>query len=397
VSLPTVLKVVEVATATDIGLVRDHNEDRALANPGLLAVADGMGGAQAGEVAAQIAIDHLDRLGGPETGASLVSAIEQANEAIVEQSSADPDKSGMGTTITAISPQDGHLRVAHVGDSRAYLWRDAELRQLTSDHSVVAELVRQGKITEEEAESHPHRNVITRALGADARVSVDSADQVGKDGDVVLICSDGLSAQVSDDAIAAVMAAESDLQKAARVLVEQANAAGGIDNVTVVLGRIETAEGESATTATAEIPAIVQEKPKRRTRLSPVALSVAVLLALAIGGTAWLWSRAFTVQEQDGLVVVKRGIPLSVGGLPPQVTWQETGVDAAAVDAVEPASLSDSARGRGEAVLLATRLTWQYGFGEAPIIPTPPPAEPEPAATPDPPPATPNPAAASTP
>jgi hypothetical protein len=120
--------------------------------------------------------------------------------------------------------------------------------------------------------------------------------------------------------------------------------------------------------------------------LSPVALSIAVLLALAVGGTAWLWSRAFTVQDEDGQVVVKRGIPLSVGGIPPQVTWQETGVEAARVNAVEPASLSDSARGRGEAVLLATRLAWQYGFGEAPIIPAPPRTAPEPAASPDPPP-----------
>jgi protein phosphatase len=386
VSLPTVLKVVEVASATDIGRVRDHNEDRALAGPGLLAVADGMGGAQAGEVAAQIAIDHLEGLASPTDGAAVVQAIEQANDAIVAAAASDPDKSGMGTTITAVSPQHGHLRVAHVGDSRAYLWRGGELRQLTSDHSVVAELVRQGKITEEEAEHHPHRNVITRALGADARVSVDSADQAGMDGDVVLICSDGLCGQVGDEAIAAVMRSESDLQRVAKILVEQANAAGGIDNVTVVLGRIETAEGEEPVAATAELPAIEAKAPKRRSRLSPVALSVAVLLVLAIGGTAWLWSRAFTVEEDDGLVVVKRGIPLSIGGLPPQITWQETGVDAAPVNAVEPASLGDSARGRGEAVLLATRITWQYGFGDAPIIPTPPAAQPAPAAAPDAPP-----------
>ncbi|MDH3724447.1 MAG: Stp1/IreP family PP2C-type Ser/Thr phosphatase [Thermoleophilia bacterium] len=382
-NLPTVLKVVEVASATDIGRVRDHNEDRALATPSLLAVADGMGGAQAGEVAAQIAIDHLDRLGKPADGAAVVEAIEEANEAIIEASASDPDKSGMGTTITAISPQDGHLRVAHVGDSRAYLWRDEALRQLTSDHSVVAELVRQGKITAEEAEDHPHRNVITRALGADARVAVDSGDQAGRDGDIVLICSDGLSAQVSDEAIAAVMRSEDDLQSVARILVEQANAAGGIDNVTVVLARLEMTEGEALASTTAELPAAGADKPRSRPRLSPVALSIAVLLALAIGGTAWLWSRAFMVQDGDGQVVVKRGIPLSVGGIPPRVTWQETGVDAARVNAVEPASLSDSARGRGEAVLLATRLAWQYGIGEAPIIPEPPRVDPAPVPPPD--------------
>jgi protein phosphatase len=382
VSLQTVLKLVEVASATDVGQVRDHNEDRSLASPSLLAVADGMGGAQAGEVAAQIAIDHLDRLQTPSDGAAVVTAIEEANRAIAQASASDPEKSGMGTTITAISPHDGHLRVAHVGDSRAYLWRGGNLRRLTNDHSVVADLVRQGKITEEEAESHPHRNVITRALGAEARVAVDTSDEPVEDGDVVLICSDGLSGQVGDEAIAAVMRSEDDLDAVARTLVEQANAAGGIDNVTVVLARVAVAEGEAPASSTAELPAARAPSSGRKSRLSPVALGIAVLLALAVGGTAWLWSRAFTVQAADGEVVVKRGIPLSIGGFPPQATWQQTGVDASAVDAVEPASLSDSARGRGEAVLLATRLTWQYGIGEAPIIPAPPRTGPEPASAP---------------
>jgi serine/threonine protein phosphatase PrpC len=342
-------------------------------------VADGMGGAQAGEVAAQITIDHLRGVDRDGDGADVVAAIEQANRAIVAAAADDPDKSGMGTTVTALRLQDGALQIAHVGDSRAYLWRDGRLRQLTSDHSVVAELVRRGRISAEEAESHPHRNVITRALGADARVEVDSVDRAGRDGDVVLLCSDGLSGQVDDEAIAAVMRTEPDLTAAAAVLVEQANAAGGVDNVTVILARL----GAGAQ-ATSEIPiSRTDEAPARRRglRLSPPALAAAVLLALAIGATAWVWSRSFTVQANDGEVVVKRGIAPQIGSFPPQVTWQATGLDAAAVDEVEPASLTGSTRGRGEAVLLATRLVWQYGIPEAPAIalpvrPTPRPAPP---------------------
>ena len=367
------LKVVEIAAASDTGKVRDHNEDRALARAGVLAVADGMGGAKAGEVAAQIAIDRLDRLGARVDGPEVIDAIERANEEIVAAAASDPDKSGMGTTITVVSPHDGHLRVAHVGDSRAYLWRDGHLRRLTNDHSVVAELVRQGTITEEEAESHPHRNVITRALGAEASVSVDSADQPAQSGDVILVCSDGLTGQVRDTEIAEVMRVAPDLETVASQLVERANDAGGIDNVTVVLGRLDETGEDAPAASTAEMPAA--RAPRRGSRVSPVALAIAVLLALAVGGTAWLWSRSFTVQEVDGEVAIERGIPLPLG-IGGQRVWQRTGVPAEAVNEVEPASLGDTALGRGEAVLLAARLVWEHGVPDVPTIARP---EPTPA------------------
>ncbi len=163
------LALVEVAQLSDTGRVRHHNEDRSVATPDLLAVADGMGGAKAGEVAAQVAVEAVAALG-PEAGADEVrTALENANRAIRRMARDDPDKSGMGTTMTAAMLRDGRLDVVHVGDSRAYLWRGSTLSQITEDHSVVAELVRRGSITAEEAEIHPHRNVITRALGRRGR------------------------------------------------------------------------------------------------------------------------------------------------------------------------------------------------------------------------------------
>lgn len=385
--MPPALRVVEIAEATDVGTVRDHNEDRALVRPSLLAVADGMGGAQAGEVAAQMAVDHLGALDASDPEA-VIDAIEHANRAIVAAADSDPNKSGMGTTVTALSTEGETLSIAHVGDSRAYLWRDGRLRQLTADHSVVAELVRQGKISAEEAEVHPHRNVITRALGADREVAVDSYDQVAKEGDVVLLCSDGLSGQVPDDAIASVLSHEPRLDRVATTLVNQANAAGGIDNVTVLLARLGSGPAAAMADVTQEFPTATSEKT-RPSLLTPLALTVVVLAALVIGTTGWLWSRTFTVNENDGQVVVQRGLPVFT----PQSVWQETGLDAAIVREAEPQALGDSALGRGEAVLLATRLVWQYGVPDAPRIQPPRPPSPgvleDPQSPPPPPPASP--------
>src|SRR4029079_18930266 len=220
------LALVEVAPLSDTGRIRHHNEDRALASPRVLVVADGMGGAKAGEVAAQMAVDAVKRLVGPVREGDVRGAVERANRAIRRVASDDPDKSGMGTTLTAAMLDDGRLDVVHVGDSRAYLWRDGTLRQVTEDHSVVAELVRRGSITREEAETHPHRNVITRALGAEDGVDADVVHVDLEDGDVILLCSDGLSSYVPEAAIAEVLAGSPALDAAAKGLVHLANAAG---------------------------------------------------------------------------------------------------------------------------------------------------------------------------
>jgi protein phosphatase len=233
------LKPVELSARSDVGRVRAHNEDRYLAAPPLLAVADGMGGAQAGEVAAGVAVEHLEGLGPEPSPHALRAAIVEANEAIRRMAAEDPERAGMGTTVTAALLGDGgRLELMHVGDSRAYLLRAGELRQLTEDHSVVAELVRRGSIAPEEAEVHPQRNVITRALGAEDGVEVDRTEVSLEPGDVIVLCTDGLCGYVSDEVIRRRLTESATLEDAAAALVEDANAAGGVDNVTVILARV---------------------------------------------------------------------------------------------------------------------------------------------------------------
>jgi serine/threonine protein phosphatase PrpC len=233
------LRHLELSVRSDTGRVRAHNEDRYLVSPPLLAVADGMGGAQAGEVAAEVAVEHLQALERPLAAARLRTAIEEANELIRRMAAEDPNRAGMGTTVTAaLLGDDGRLELLHVGDSRAYLLRRGELRQLTDDHSVVAELVRRGTLAPEEAESHPQRNVITRALGAEPEVLVDHGQVPLEPGDIILLCTDGLSAYVPEQEIRRVLVDSPTLEEAARALVEDANQAGGVDNVTVLLARV---------------------------------------------------------------------------------------------------------------------------------------------------------------
>ena len=410
----TRLALVEVAHLSDTGRVRHHNEDRSVASSRILAVADGMGGAKAGEVAAQVAVDAVSGLAtvDPE---SVRRAIERANRSIRRMASEDPDKSGMGTTMTAAVVRDGQLDVIHVGDSRAYLWRDGALSQVTEDHSVVGELVRRGSITAEEAESHPHRNVITRALGAEAEVQADTVTAGLRDGDVVLLCSDGLSSYVPEADIAAALEAAPTLADAARALVDRANAAGGVDNVTVVLARVGprqadasgdtvevpvvVPEGPSEATPTSEVrvlgglrghagteragatpstrpPKVLEPAGRRRSRVLPILAGVVVLLVIVGGAVLWVASRTYTVEEgPQGTVRVAHGLPISIFGRELSVEWQDTGVPADAVRASEPDALSSSARGQGEAVGLAASLAWRYGVSQPPVIeaPAPPP------------------------
>jgi len=414
------LALVEVAHLSDTGRIRHHNEDRALASPRVLVVADGMGGAKAGEVAAQMAVDAVGRLVGPVHEGDVRGAVERANRAIRRVASDDPDKSGMGTTLTAAMLDDGRLDVVHVGDSRAYLWRDGTLRQVTDDHSVVAELVRRGSITREEAESHPHRNVITRALGAEEGVDADVVHVDLEDGDVVLLCSDGLSSYVPEAAIAEVLAQAEQLDAAARGLVNLANGAGGADNVTVVLARVareddrsgDTAEapaltpadadgsGDTATVHAGEVrvlggvhghagrpdgattlpPKVLEPVRRRRSRAIPIVAGVVVLLVIAAGAVAWVSSRSYGVEEgPDGTVQVTNGLGWGLFGQDLSRTWQETGVAADTVRAVEPRALSTAVHGQGEAVALAARLAWTYGIPQPPALEAP-----EPARTPTP-------------
>jgi len=230
---------------TDVGRVRSGNEDSYFCGRTVFAVADGLGGHQGGEVASAAAVEPLAALDGREfaepgeAAEALAAAILEGNSAILERAAGDPGLWGMGTTVTAAAlAGDRHLQLAHVGDSRAYLLRDGSLDQLTTDHTVVGELVRRGRLTPEQAAIHPERSILTRAVGLDPRVPVDTPDPLGlRDGDQVLLCSDGLTEAVDDGRIAELLSATDDGDAACRSLIDAANAAGGPDNITVVLLR----------------------------------------------------------------------------------------------------------------------------------------------------------------
>jgi protein phosphatase len=226
-----------VAAVTDPGRKRRRNEDAYILEPPLFAIADGMGGAQAGEIASRLATAALREGGGLETGGEqgIVDLIQEANRRVYDRSSRDPNTSGMGTTITVALVEDGSVAFGHVGDSRAYLIRDARMEQLTEDHSLVNELLKTGRLSREEAEVHPQRSVITRALGTDPDVDVDTFSVPAQRGDLFLLCSDGLTDMVSEGSILSVVERNrNDIEAALRALVKAANRGGGQDNITVV-------------------------------------------------------------------------------------------------------------------------------------------------------------------
>jgi PPM family protein phosphatase len=256
------------AGATDTGRTRRRNEDSYVVAPPLFCVADGMGGAQAGEVASKLAAAAVEEVdpGGLSGPARLTALIQEANRRVYEAAAADPSVSGMGTTMTVALVEDGDVTIGHVGDSRAYLLRDGRLEQVTEDHSLVNELVKSGKLSREEAETHPQRSVITRALGTDPDVDVDAYTVDVHPGDLFLLCSDGLSSMIDGAEILTVLQRDrEDLKAAAKSLVNAANRGGGDDNITVVLFDIA---GDGADTLT--MPALdtvvlpAQEEPPER-------------------------------------------------------------------------------------------------------------------------------------
>jgi serine/threonine protein phosphatase PrpC len=252
----------QTAHATDTGKKRRRNEDDYVVAPPLFAVADGMGGAQAGELASSLAAGAV-REGEAETGSGerhVAGLIQEANRRVYQRSSEDATVSGMGTTMTVALVENGVVAFGHVGDSRAYLIRDGRLEQLTEDHSLVAELVRSGKLSPDEAETHPQRSVITRALGTDPDVDVDTFSVQAQPGDLFMICSDGLTSMVDDDMIlSTVEKHRGDLQTAAKALVRAANKRGGEDNITVIFFEIGDTDGEPLE-ETARYPVLEEER-----------------------------------------------------------------------------------------------------------------------------------------
>ena len=291
---------------TDIGCLRDHNEDSLVVTPPLFAVADGMGGHAAGEVASEIAVRVLSELA-PEhpDGEALGRAIEEANRAVIQAAREGRGRQGMGTTMTAAMLEGERLVIAQVGDSRAYLLHQGKLQQLPRDHSLMADMIEAGQLTPEEARTHPQRSVITRALGSDAHLHPDIYEINVETGDRLLICSDGLSGMIFDDQIENTLRRVQDPQRCASQLVNEAIAAGGHDNVTVIVADV---------TGYAEVR---RKKLARKTKLS-IAL-VLVLFAAIVAGAAWgtqtYLNTAAYLANDNGKVAVYRGVPGSVLGL----------------------------------------------------------------------------------
>jgi PPM family protein phosphatase len=273
------------------GRRRRRNEDAFVVAPPLFAVADGMGGAKAGEIASRLAAAAIREEEGDRV--DVAELIQEANRRVFERARDDAAASGMGTTMTLALVEDDHVTIGHVGDSRAYRLRDGTLEQLTEDHSLVAELVRSGKLSPEEAVTHPQRSVITRALGTDPDVDVDTFTVDAQPGDLFLLCSDGLTTMVGDERIVDVVAeSRDDLERAAKQLIADANRSGGEDNVTVVFFEIaeagETArmaaagsEEEETLTEVEEVP-VIETIAERRLLTAAVIPIVILLAAIAI-------------------------------------------------------------------------------------------------------------------
>jgi len=328
------MSILASSAHTDTGRRRRRNEDAFLCEPPLFAVADGMGGAQAGEVASRLAAESLreQELGDLSALEQAVELIREANRRVYTYSSENASARGMGTTMTVALVEGSIVTIGHVGDSRAYLLRDDQLTQLTQDHSLVAELVRSGRLSPKEAESHPRRSVITRALGTDSDVEVDVFSLRGQDGDLFLLCSDGLTSMVSDEEIASLLVvARGDLGDAGKKLIAAANLAGGEDNITVVLFELEGGEPEpgeepaqeldNAKTLTEAdaVPTLKLEQrrrsyPRRSRRMILIALASAFFVALVALGVFTVSTAHFIGVEPDGRVAVYQGLPYDLPG-----------------------------------------------------------------------------------
>jgi protein phosphatase len=355
--------------ATHTGRVRAGNEDSYLVGHAVFAVADGMGGHQAGEIASDVALEPLRALDTPSTdmadvGDALAAAVRQANSLVVERAQDDPSLEGMGTTLTAIAVHEGQLHLAHVGDSRAYLLRENErISQLTTDHTLVERLIQEGRLSRDEAATHPQRNVITRAIGHEETVEVEVLPPITlQEGDQILLCSDGLSGPVDDERISSILSGAADGEAAVGGLLAEANAAGGPDNITAVLLRIgdrwneaETVSVEKESRSTQQIallgepdangteeisdragvatvvaapeepwaekigrlgaPADTSPRSTPRGRIAATVLALLIIVAVVVGGGWLVMSRSYFVGAHEGMLAVYQGVPQEIAGL----------------------------------------------------------------------------------
>lgn len=335
------------AGKSDVGLVRSGNEDAYLISPPLFAVADGLGGHSAGEIASQVAVETLERTApGRVDAKALARAVRQANAAVIAAAETGRERTGMGTTLTAAMLDGTRIVVAHVGDSRAYLLHLGGLQRITEDHSLVADMVRHGQLTEEESRYHPNRSVITRALGSDPNLVVDTFEVDAAPGDLLLLCSDGLTSMLTDAEIGQLLVAAPTPASAVDALVARANDAGGQDNVTAVVVRIDAEPGRG--TRAASRGAAPREREDGGRWLGRVLWTLALIAA--IGGAAWAaWAyargQAYLI-DQDGYVAVYRGVPGDLAGI--SLSWhaEDTTVPVDALDLVTVARLRAGLRVR---------------------------------------------------
>ena len=361
------------ASRTDVGCVREHNEDSLAVRSPLFAVADGMGGHEAGEVASAIAVETmLGLVPDSPDGDALAQAVVAANRAVLRGAEDGTGRPGMGTTMTAALVYGEQAIIAQVGDSRAYLLHGGALKRITRDHSLVADLIEQGRLTEEEARYHPQRSVITRALGSDPEMEPDIYELKVEPGDKLMLCSDGLSSMITDDSIAAIMVTNPDPNECCNALVDEAIAAGGLDNVTVIVidpwGEPKPAESapegdampaSKATAAPVPEPKPVPEpapepaqssapakeppakphpsnataalkqsrKERSKSRRAPIiwAIVFVLIIGLACGGFYYYAQNSYYLIAQDGYVCVYRGLPGEFAGI--SASWLEQTTD----------------------------------------------------------------------
>lgn len=341
------------AARSDVGLLRTSNQDSGYAGPHLAVLADGMGGPAGGDVASSVAVAHLAPLDDAHSADDLLDllrgALADAHEELMEASSADPKLAGLGTTCIAMLRSGSKLAMVHIGDSRAYLLRDGELTQVTTDHTFVQYLVDTGRITKEEAATHPQRNMILRALGdTDGDVELDESLREGRKGDRWLLCSDGLFGVVSDETIRDTLVRIDDPGECAQALVDLSLRAGAPDNVTCVISDLISVEAARSTSNTPQVVGSAAENPRRQSTGSSsnsaaqraaaltatpdeseqdeapkkrrpwARILAATLIPLAIilggAGAAYAWTQTqYYVAPDDGQVTIFRGIPQSIG------------------------------------------------------------------------------------
>lgn len=352
---------------TDIGRVRTHNEDAVLAQPPLFAVADGLGGHEAGEVASTISIETLrdNAPKRPDTKA-LARAVRAANAEVLRASREGVGRQGMGTTLTAAIVEGTTIAIAHVGDSRAYLLHEGRLQQLTADHSMVAEMIRRGELSEAESRVHPNRSVITRALGTDANMEVDTYEIEAAPGDRLLLCSDGLSGMLVDSRIEGLLGKYADLDVTAKALIQAANDEGGQDNISVVIAEIEgarfAARRDRASLSRAWLP------------VAAWVLAFILVVAAIIGAVRYYAWQSYYLAEDAGYVAIYRGVPGEIAGL--GLHWQIDLTDTAVSDL--PAGLQQrladgvSAENAEQALALARTYDALAGGSTAPTSPVSP-------------------------